>query len=167
MVYGLWYSMNIGVIRCSVLFLIRRIFGEASLVMRRISTAGIIFTTLFTITQIIVFASQCNTPKATFNIDIRRHASCSKALADVQVLTWINIGSDTFILFLPVYSIWTLNLPLTQRLRIMCLFWLGVVTFATGVLRYLSYEQVYKTNDLGCKTQILTRFLFQWLLIKY
>lgn len=151
MIYGQWYIVNIGVIRCSLLLLIRHIFGEVSPAMRRISTAGIVFLVLFTIAQVCVFAFQCTNPKATFDLDLRVNALCTKALLEIQALTAIGIGADFFILILPVYSIWNLKLPMIQRMKIMILFWLGVFTCIASTFRYISYEAVYKTNDIGCK----------------
>ena len=60
----------------------------------------------------------------------------------------MNTFDDFVVFLLPIPIVWNLQLPVRQRLAVISLFALGLITCLAGVFKsYYIYESFYKTYD--------------------
>ncbi|TVY39056.1 Satratoxin biosynthesis SC1 cluster protein [Lachnellula occidentalis] len=75
------------------------------------------------------------------------HGSCFNVEALIISAGAINVISDCVILFLPVYSIWRLNLSTKKKVQIIAVFAFGLLACISSVIRLVYSILLFKTED--------------------
>jgi len=75
----------------------------------------------------------CQPVHSAYVLDVK--GECIDTTALFIATCVVNIFSDVVIFLLPIYTIWGLKMPLTQRLGVLAMFSVGVITILTSVVR--------------------------------
>lgn len=146
------YVLVVSLVRLSILFLIDRIFGQASPRFRNVVHAIMIICCLFFVGSELFMIFQCNSVIAGFRLSPRLTATCSHLATRFPIIASTSIMLDLVVLCLPTGSIWKLNLPLRNRMNVLAVFWVGMFVCATAVVRTIYYHSLFKTQDVACKS---------------
>lgn len=145
------YSLVIGIIRISILLLIRRLFCDNSPKLRRVVNIVMATCVAFYVAADVTLITQCVPTIATFSVRARIHGHCPNLEVKFFVLSGLHIGLDLIVLALPVRSIWGLNRPVKDRLKIMVLFWASAFVCVCASLRMMFFSTILRTIDISCE----------------
>lgn len=146
------HTLNIGLIRLSLLFLIRRIFCKANETLRRITDTAIVLVIAFIIVNEALYIFECTPVIGNFNLTQRLTATCHPPAKRLYVMSSINIVLDVIILLLPAKSIWFLKSSLKDRIRLLFLFWMGAFACMCAIFRLFAIGRLTQTQDVDCKS---------------
>jgi len=151
--YGFVYLLTAALVRISVIILMRRIFFDKSIApISRILANILIAISLaqFFISECI-FIFRCYPVKYGFNVAETWKAKCLDNRKSGYSTAGTHLILDTAVLILPMYSIWKLQLPLRDRLRIMAVFLLGIFACICAALRFVYISKIVTGLDVTCK----------------
>ena len=109
------YLVLSAVIKISVLLLYRRIFTPSKIMTRTINTAMVIIGALYLIALVISILN-CQPIEKRFNPLVE--GLCLPLGTTAYSSGAINVLTDVFVVFLPMPTIWGLNMKMTKKLRI-------------------------------------------------
>ena len=118
------YTVTILLIKLSIILFLLRLFPVASF-------RPFAYITMFVVvgnyvpTAIISIVS-CNPPSKTWDLTIVK-GSCINKNAFYVASSVINVVTDIMIYLLPLRTVWTLQLPLRQRLGLLLVFMTGLL----------------------------------------
>ncbi|KUI65602.1 hypothetical protein VM1G_00214 [Cytospora mali] len=132
-IIGLW------VIKLSVLFLYRRIFSVGTFYL--LNTVMICITVVWGLAFTFSVAFQC-TPVSTFweTFGIERGNSCISVYPFYLAGAICDLVLDIVILLLPIIPLWTLQMPIRQKIAVGATFFLGSIVVAFGIVRLIVFQ---------------------------
>jgi len=144
--------VTLSISRLSILCLIRRTFGKSSPLTKWFTDFLIFGSLAAAILTLTLTVFVCHPLIANFSITSRLAHKCGYPWMRVYIFGCINTGLDLLVLLLPVHNILTLKAPLKDRLRLLLLFWMGVLASLCSLFRILSYNALKDSaGDINCK----------------
>jgi len=148
----LLYVAAIGCVKISLLLFLQRVFPLA--VMRRIVRGVLLFVLCFTVTNIFLFAFQCDTPEYYFQ-KIKGSAKEDEGIClEPQVVYYpmaaINIVTDVVIWILPVPTVIKARLTRREKLGLLWVFILGGIAVAAAFVRPFYLRDLMEDGDPTC-----------------
>ncbi|KAI0469384.1 hypothetical protein F4859DRAFT_487987 [Xylaria cf. heliscus] len=129
-----------GLVKLSILFLWKRLFGGPFKRFRVMCWALIVFTILWTAAFFFTTIFQCGTNWqlnwAHIEIFLTK---CIKSLDVLTVFAVTDILSDFIIISMPIPLIWSLHLPIKKRVALTSVFLVGFFTIGAGIARTYMY----------------------------
>lgn len=103
------------------------------------STWGVITTVLYML--------QCMPVRAIWDSTVF-HKKCLDGHTLLTAIGALNVVSDFLIFLWPVKPLWQIKLPLTQRVNLILVFSLGVLTCVGGILKLIWGQQYFESWDI-------------------
>lgn len=135
-------------VKLSMLFLIRRVLANATLLWRRAALFGIWIVAIqgFVFEVSIIF--QCRPPQEYWKVVDHAQPECVDQTALLLVAGIVNTFTDFLVVLLPFQTVMELSLPRRQKFIILTLFGLGLLSGAAGIVRtYFTYATTALTYD--------------------
>jgi hypothetical protein len=126
------YIVCTTLIKVSILFFYRRITASLTITFVYWVWGSIIFCVLYSITFILLIANTCTPAQGFFHIfDVawksQNELTCRDEGAIIVAVAAISTVQDFIICLLPVFLIWNLQIPKTQKFALCGIFGLGLV----------------------------------------
>jgi hypothetical protein len=127
----LFYVASLGCVKISLLLFLQRIFP--TVVFRRLIRGILIFVLCFTVTNVFLFAFQCDTPDYYFTKITGGNAAesiggtCLAPQAVYYPMAAVNILTDTVIWLVPLRPVIKASLPRREKMGLLWVFALGGV----------------------------------------
>ncbi|KAH6644585.1 hypothetical protein C7974DRAFT_408257 [Boeremia exigua] len=144
------YMICTTLIKVSILFFYRRITASLTITFVYWVWGSIVFCLLYGITFIFLIAFTCNPTEGFFYLfdsawRSQHEVTCRDEGVIIVAVAAISTFQDFVIALLPVFLIWKLQIPRTQKLALCGLFGLGLVTCVCGIMRtyYAAYVYYY------------------------
>lgn len=121
------YSINVFIVKASLLFFYKRLFGAGYPGMQRFINVFIVFLALYAVGSCLGFAFQCNPVHAYWSLQ-QRTTNCTsleKSVVIYRTIRAISVTCEVVILILPMRYVFSLTLPLKHRLGLAILFGMG------------------------------------------
>ena len=142
------YYITVSLTKISILFLYLKLIPQRTY--RHISWGMMVFVGLTGFTCVIAGIFQCNPiPKAWHP---KMEGTCFNQVALYLSNAGLNIFQDLIIYFLPVKTLWQVQLPLKQRIALIAVFVVGAFVCLTGILRLESLTMASVSPDQTCKS---------------
>ena len=119
----LTYALTITIVKVSILLLYRRVFDTHRFRTMTVVLAGICVS--WGIVAILCTIFQCHPVSGMWKPEYSFTSHCIDIKAYYTGLSASNMVLDIMILTMPVYMVWKLSLPLSQRLALIGIFLLG------------------------------------------
>ncbi|KAF1927175.1 uncharacterized protein M421DRAFT_394215 [Didymella exigua CBS 183.55] len=148
------YMICTTLIKISILCFYRRITASLTISFVYWVWGSIIFCSFYGITFIFLIAFTCHPAKGFFHIfDVawisQNELTCRDEGAIIVAVAAISTVQDFIIALLPVFLIWKLQIPRTQKIALCGIFALGLITCVCGILRtYYAAYVYYYTYDI-------------------
>ncbi|KAF2622507.1 hypothetical protein BU25DRAFT_209873 [Macroventuria anomochaeta] len=148
------YMICTTLIKISILCFYRRITASLTITFVYWVWGSIAFCVIYGVTFIFLIALTCTPAHGFFHIfDIawrfQNELTCRDEGAVIVAVAAISTVQDFIIALLPVFLIWKLQIPRTQKLALCGIFGLGLVTCVCGILRtYYATYVYYYTYDI-------------------
>jgi len=78
------------------------------------------------------------------------HKKCLDGHTLLTAIGALNVVSDFLIFLWPVKPLWQIKLPLSQRIHLISVFSLGVLTCIGGILKLIWGQQYFQSWDILC-----------------
>ncbi|KAI1413762.1 hypothetical protein F5Y13DRAFT_188732 [Hypoxylon sp. FL1857] len=132
-------KITFGLIKLSLLFLLKRIFGPSKRVVRHCwFMIGVISAWSVSFFFATVFECGIQWSWNWAPIDIFQ-AQCTKTLKMLTVFTTTDVLTDFVIMFMPVPLIWNLHISTKKKLGVTSIFMVGLFTIGAGIARMHIY----------------------------
>ncbi|KAH8201472.1 hypothetical protein TruAng_004396 [Truncatella angustata] len=142
--YELIYATAISSIKLSVLFFYLRMFASHSL--KRATKVVIAFVSLWSIGNILQVFLICRPFAATYDPTVP--GTCGDQVGSFIAIGAFNIITDVIIFFLPIWTIWHLQMKTRAKVGVLAVFLIGILTSVFGICRIVSLLSVDLKNDL-------------------
>lgn len=149
----LLYVGALGAVKISLLLFLQRVFPMK--VMRRIVRGVLLFVLCFTVTNIFLFAFQCDNPKYYFS-KLKGSAKADEGIClEPQVVYYpmaaINILTDIVIWVLPVPTVLKARLSRREKWGLLWVFVLGGIAVSAAIVRPFNLRDVMEHGDPTCR----------------
>jgi len=114
---------------------------------RVFSWTMIIYQTLWGIITTVLYMLQCMPVRAIWDATIF-HKKCLDGHTLLTAIGALNVVSDFLIFLWPVKPLWQIKLPLSQRIHLISVFSLGVLTCIGGILKLIWGQQYFQSWDI-------------------
>ncbi|KAF2120488.1 hypothetical protein BDV96DRAFT_267591 [Lophiotrema nucula] len=104
------------------------------------------FVTLYTIACIFLMLFQCTPIRGYWDVSTRQH--CINLRATLVSIAALNSLSDFLVYLWPAKPLWSLQLPLKQRLGLILIFAVGCTVCVAGICRMYYLEVYFNSFDL-------------------
>ncbi|KAI1528787.1 hypothetical protein PtrSN002B_009401 [Pyrenophora tritici-repentis] len=104
------------------------------------------FVSCYTVACIFMSLFQCS-PIASF-WDSSVEPKCIDMRIALEVIAALNSFSDCVVYLWPAKPLWSLQLPLRQRIGLICLFGIGLLVCVTGILRMYYLKVFFESYDM-------------------
>ncbi|RPA75602.1 hypothetical protein BJ508DRAFT_331906 [Ascobolus immersus RN42] len=145
----LLYVAAIGCVKISLLLFLQRVFPLA--IMRRVVRGVLLFVLCFTVTNIFLFAFQCDTPEYYFEkskgVAKEDEGVCLEPQVVYYPMAAINIVTDVVIWVLPVPTVLRARLSRKEKWGLLWVFILGGIAVAAAVVRPFNLRDVMEEGD--------------------
>ncbi|KAA8900308.1 hypothetical protein FN846DRAFT_909288 [Sphaerosporella brunnea] len=143
------YVTSLGCVKISLLLFLQRIFPTK--VMRRLLRGLLIFVLCFGITNVFLFAFQCDTPEYYFT-KIKGDAQTNGGVCLAPQVVYypmaaINILTDVVIWLLPVPMIIKSRLSRKEKLGLLWVFVIGGVAVGASIVRPVNLRDIMEDGD--------------------
>ncbi|KAF2264575.1 hypothetical protein CC78DRAFT_516787 [Lojkania enalia] len=105
-----------------------------------------VFLTLYTLSCVLLMLFQCTPIRGYWNIDAKQH--CIDIRTTLITIAALNSLSDFLVYLWPAKPLWSLQLPLKQRLGLIFVFAIGCSVCVCGALRMYFMEVYFTSYDL-------------------
>lgn len=129
------YMLTMGLVKLSIVALYIRL--SVSPVFRFVAYSLITFITVNTIINVLVILFPCNPVQKAWDRDIP--GKCLPLLTFIIASAAINIATDIAVVVLPIQMLWTIRIPLRQKISLYILFGLGGGACIAGAVRLFSF----------------------------
>ncbi|KAK0109957.1 hypothetical protein ONS95_002624 [Cadophora gregata] len=132
MVVGNFYGAALAFAKISILFFYLRVFEKPSFRILVYLTGG--FVGCYATAGVLVVVFSCNPVAASWDVSLAALPTtvCVNRPAAYLAQAAFNITSDVFVILLPLYEIWKLQMRLRQRLTLMAIFGVGFAFVASA-----------------------------------
>ncbi|KAI0873270.1 hypothetical protein GGS24DRAFT_402324 [Hypoxylon argillaceum] len=137
------YYISVSLTKVSIILFYFRIFPQQSY--RAFLWVMMVIVILTGVTTTIAGLFQCNPIARAWNIDIP--GSCFNQPALFFANGALNIGEDLILYVLPTKILWSMNLPLKQRIALVGVFLIGGLTIIAGIVRIPSLKEAIVSTD--------------------
>ncbi|KAF7533426.1 hypothetical protein G7054_g7075 [Neopestalotiopsis clavispora] len=152
--YELIYATSISSIKLSVLCFYLRMFVNPGL--KKVTKYVIAFVLLWSVGNILQVFLICRPFAATYDPTVP--GTCGDQVGSFIAIGAFNIITDVLIFFLPIHTIWTLQMKTRAKIGVVAVFLIGILTSIVGICRIVSLLNVDLTNNLT-GTMIYADFL--------
>ncbi|KAK6201989.1 hypothetical protein LQW54_009202 [Pestalotiopsis sp. IQ-011] len=142
--YELIYATSISTIKLSVLCFYLRMFVNGGL--RRSTKFAIAFVLLWTVGNILQVFLICRPFAATYDPTVP--GTCGDQVGSFIAIGAFNIITDVVIFFLPIHTIWNLQMRTGAKVGVVAVFLIGILTSIVGVFRIVSLLSVHLKGNL-------------------
>ncbi|KAH7414485.1 hypothetical protein DE146DRAFT_37055 [Phaeosphaeria sp. MPI-PUGE-AT-0046c] len=104
-----------------------------------------IFVTLYTVACLFLSLFQCRPIKSYWDLSVKQE--CINMRATLVAIAALNSFSDFAVYLYPARPLWSLHLPVKQRLGLIFLFSVGLLVCVAGVLRMYYLEVFFDSYD--------------------
>ncbi|CAA9958566.1 hypothetical protein PTMSG1_02116 [Pyrenophora teres f. maculata] len=104
------------------------------------------FVTCYTVACLFMSLFQCS-PITSF-WDSNAKPECIDMRVALEVIAALNSFSDCVVYLWPAKPLWSLQLPLRQRIGLICLFGIGLLVCITGILRMYYLKVFFESYDM-------------------
>lgn len=144
--YELIYATSISTIKLSVLCFYLRMFVNRGL--RKSTKFVIAFVLLWTVGNILQVFLICRPFAATYDPTVP--GTCGDQVGSFIAIGAFNIITDVLIFFLPIHTIWNLQMKTRAKVGVVAVFLIGILTSIVGIFRIVSLLSVdLKSNLTG------------------
>ncbi|KAI4597944.1 hypothetical protein KJ359_003751 [Pestalotiopsis sp. 9143b] len=142
--YELIYATSISTIKLSVLCFYLRMFVNRGL--RRSTKFVIAFVLLWTVGNVLQVFLICRPFAATYDPTVP--GTCGDQVGSFIAIGAFNIITDVVIFFLPIHTIWNLQMKTRAKVGVVAVFLIGILTSIVGVFRIVSLLSVDLKGNL-------------------
>ncbi|CAO2650584.1 Nn.00g018760.m01.CDS01 [Neocucurbitaria sp. VM-36] len=103
------------------------------------------FVTMYTVACVFLSIFQCRPIRGYWDINVKQ--DCINMRVELVIIASLNSFSDFVIYLWPAKPLWSLQLPLKQRLGLIFLFSVGLVVCIAGILRMYFLEVYFRSYD--------------------
>lgn len=130
----LFYFAAVGLVKCSILLFMLRIFPQERFRMAVFIVVGLVVA--YTLAFLLSTAFQCQ-PVSYFWLQLDNNAvgRCNNINAQAWISAALNIVLDLIVLGLPLKSLWALQLSVARKLTVMAMFSLGIFVTIISAIR--------------------------------
>ncbi|KAF8542807.1 hypothetical protein BDD12DRAFT_789257 [Trichophaea hybrida] len=143
------YVASLACVKISLLLFLQRIFP--SVVMRRVLRGLLIFVLCFSVTNIYLFAFQCDTPEYYFSTikatESKNGGVCLAPQVVYYPMAAINILTDVVIWLLPVPMIVNARLSRREKLGLLWVFLIGGIAVGASIVRPVYLHDIMEDGD--------------------
>ncbi|KAF1840961.1 uncharacterized protein K460DRAFT_321640 [Cucurbitaria berberidis CBS 394.84] len=111
------------------------------------------FVTMYTVACFFLSLFQCQPIRGFWNSDVKQ--KCINMRLSFVVIAALNSFSDFVIYLWPAKPLWSLQLPIKQRLGLIFLFSIGLLVCIAGVLRMYFLEMYFESSDLSWTASLI------------
>ncbi|KAH7080465.1 hypothetical protein BKA63DRAFT_244406 [Paraphoma chrysanthemicola] len=104
-----------------------------------------VFVTLYTVACLFLSLFQCRPIRSYWDLDVEQ--KCINMRATLVSVAALNSFSDFLVYLWPAKPLWSLHLPVKQRLGLIFLFSVGLLVCVAGVLRMYYLEVYFNSYD--------------------
>ncbi|KAH7130603.1 hypothetical protein B0J11DRAFT_256598 [Dendryphion nanum] len=112
-----------------------------------------VFVTLYTVACIFLMLFQCTPIRAYWDPAVKQH--CINIRATLVSVAALNSLSDFLVYLWPAKPLWSLQLPLKQRLGLITIFGVGCTVCVAGICRMYYLEMYFESYDLLWEASII------------
>ncbi|KAF2182202.1 hypothetical protein K469DRAFT_637002 [Zopfia rhizophila CBS 207.26] len=112
-----------------------------------------IFVTLYTVTCVFLMLFQCTPIRGYWDVSVKQ--SCINLRATLVSIAALNSVSDFLVYLWPAKPLWTIQLPLKQRLGLIFIFAIGSTVCIAGALRMHYLEVYFNSYDVFWHASII------------
>jgi len=143
------YYITVSLTKISILFLYLKLIPQRPY---RIANWGMMaFVALTAFTCVVAGIFQCSPINKAWRPDLP--GTCFNQVALFLSNAGLNILQDIVIYFLPVKTLWQIQLPKKQRIALIAIFVVGAFVCITGILRLESLTMASVSKDPTCKSR--------------
>ncbi|OTB02203.1 hypothetical protein M426DRAFT_13783 [Hypoxylon sp. CI-4A] len=129
----------VGITKISVLLMYKRIFTSPGFRLIAWALVGLSIALTITFTFALIFSCMPIVSRWDYSISY----TCVDEVALVTTALATDVATDFFVLLLPIHKIWQLQMPLSRKISIVCIFLLGGLVSIVGIIRIHFLTQVY------------------------
>lgn len=107
------------------------------------------FVTMYTVACLFLSLFQCRPIRSYWDTDVEQ--KCIDMRATLVAIATLNSFSDFLVYLWPAKPLWSLHLPVKQRLGLIFLFSVGLLVCVAGVLRMYYLVVFFSSYDTLCK----------------
>ncbi|RYO89653.1 hypothetical protein DL766_008059 [Monosporascus sp. MC13-8B] len=137
------YYITVSLTKMSILFLYLKLIPQRSY--RIVNWSMMAFVALTGFTCVLAGIFQCNPIHKAWHTDVP--GTCFNQVALYLSNAGLNILQDLIIYFLPVKTLWQVQLPRKQRIALIAVFVVGAFVCLTGILRLESLTMASVSKD--------------------
>ncbi|ORY10943.1 hypothetical protein BCR34DRAFT_614882 [Clohesyomyces aquaticus] len=144
----LLYFITVFFIRMSIAASLYRFIGLSSRPKRILMHATSLLLILQFLVQVLAYVFAYSPISAGWNMDVRIAGFKSIDLAlEIFVLTIVYLLTDVWLLVLPIYTIWNLQLPTRARVGVLWIFVFGFVACVGAVVKTVFVRRTFESWD--------------------
>ncbi|KAF2650645.1 hypothetical protein K491DRAFT_125383 [Lophiostoma macrostomum CBS 122681] len=137
------FPLSVGVTKISLCLTYLRLFPSRT--DRYFCYTLSIFVTLYTVVCMFLMLFQCTPISGYWDVAVKQH--CINLRATLVSIAALNSVSDFLVYLWPAKPLWSLQLPLKQRLGLICIFSVGTLVCVAGALRMYYLEVYFSSYD--------------------
>ncbi|KAH8692037.1 hypothetical protein BGW36DRAFT_276883, partial [Talaromyces proteolyticus] len=155
------YAVGMGSIKCSLLLLLKNIFGTTSVAFRRISWTIVTLCISWSVMTILIAFLQCRPLNYNWNLkDPAGH--CDNQNAAFAAVGAVDIATDVMIIILPVPMVLARQLSNSKKAAIISVFALGLFTIGITVARMVEILNVNFATFITTGKMVFIWSLVEW-----
>lgn len=158
-------KLAFGIVKLSIVFLYRRIFvGET---FNAVSWGVVAIISAWSLSFFLATVCECkSTPSTAWSPNRKAQLTqCVKTIRLLLAFAWSDVATDVLILSLPIPQVLKLQLPLKEKVALLGIFLLGVITVLAGIARLIFYYRA-AADHTGPDVAINTAPTFYWSLVE-
>ncbi|KAJ5638377.1 hypothetical protein N7490_008256 [Penicillium lividum] len=136
-------------VKISLLLFLRRIFVKVW--MHWLTIGLMVFQFIFSISGSVVLATQCDPPRAAYDMTVT-NAKCYSEFKLYQIVLYqavLIFVADVIMLVAPMIILWQLNMPTRKIIALMAIFGTGIIACIAPVVRFSTLDYLRnETSDL-------------------
>lgn len=147
----LLYSLNVFIVKLSLLFFYKRLFPQTWRRMQFCLSAAIVILFCYAVASCLASIFQCK-PVHSFWVISLRYSGCPTLERSVIMYSGIrsvSVAFDIIVILLPMKFLWSLKLPLKQRLGLACVFGMGIIAIGAAFWRLVYQQTAWRSLDIG------------------
>ncbi|KAF8423260.1 hypothetical protein EV426DRAFT_138000 [Tirmania nivea] len=147
----LLYSLNVFMVKASLLFFYKRLFPQTWKRMQFCLSAAIVILFCYAFASSLASIFHCN-PVSSFWVIELRYSGCPSLEDSVIIysgLRSVSVAFDIIVILLPMRFLWSLKLPLRQRLGLAFVFGMGIIALGAALLRLVLQHTAWSSLDIG------------------